>query len=105
LIEYRSGFISLLSLDARRALTGPYSDDRRRHFSSAPRSHLLNTVVVRTRAQTEHATYSATCPATGSFSRDARQHARSGAIAPRNRAARARHRTPALRPSFCARVL
>src|SRR5688572_21849722 len=46
LIEYRSGLISLLSLDARRAFTGPYSHDCRRHFSSAPRSHLLNTVVV-----------------------------------------------------------
>jgi len=59
LIEYRSGLISLLSLDARRAFTGPYSDDCRRHFSSAPRSHLLNTVVVRTRPQTERATDSA----------------------------------------------
>jgi hypothetical protein len=49
----------LLSLDARRAFTGPYSDDCRRHFSSAPRSHLLNTVVVRTRPQTERATDSA----------------------------------------------
>jgi hypothetical protein len=56
LIEYRSGLISLLSLDARRAFTGPYSDDWRRHFSSAPRSHLL---VVRTRPQTERATDSA----------------------------------------------
>jgi hypothetical protein len=56
LIEYRSGLISLLSLDARRAFTGPYSDDGRRHFSSAPRPHLLNTVVVRTRPQTERAT-------------------------------------------------
>ena len=44
---------------ARRAFTGPYSDDCRRHFSSAPRSHLLNTVVVRTRPQTERATDSA----------------------------------------------
>ena len=61
LIEYRSGLISLLSLDARRAFTGPYSDDCRRHFSSAPRSHLLNTVVVRTRPQTERATDSAMC--------------------------------------------
>jgi len=61
LIEYRSGLISLLSLDARRAFTGPYSDDCRRHFSSAPRSHLLNTVVVRTRPQTERATDSALC--------------------------------------------
>ena len=26
LIEYRSGLISLLSIDARRAFTGPYSD-------------------------------------------------------------------------------
>jgi hypothetical protein len=59
LIEYRSGLISLLSLDARRAFTGPYSDDCRRHFSPAPRSHLLNTVVVRTRPQTERATDSA----------------------------------------------
>jgi hypothetical protein len=56
LIEYRSGLISLLSLDARRAFTGPYSDDCRRHLSSAPRSRLLNTVVVRTRPQTERAT-------------------------------------------------
>ena len=39
--------------------TGPYSDDCRRQFSSAPRSHLLNTVVVRTRPQTERATDSA----------------------------------------------
>jgi hypothetical protein len=59
LIEYRSGLISLLSLDARRAFTGPYSDDCRRHFSPAPRSHLLKTVVVRTRPQTERATDSA----------------------------------------------
>ena len=36
--------------------TGPYSDDCRRQLSSAPRSHLLNTVVVRTRPQTERAT-------------------------------------------------
>jgi hypothetical protein len=50
---------SRCSLDARRAFTGPYSDDCRRHFSSAPRSHLLNTVVVRTRPQTERATDSA----------------------------------------------
>jgi hypothetical protein len=59
LIEYRSGLISLLSLDARRAFIGPYADDCRRHFSSAPRSHLLDTVVVRTRSQTERATDSA----------------------------------------------
>jgi hypothetical protein len=39
----------LLSLDARPAFTGPYSDYCRRHFLSAPRSDLLNTVVMRTR--------------------------------------------------------
>ncbi len=49
----------MLSLDARRAFTGPYSDDCGAHSSSEPRSHLLNTVVARTRPQTERATDSA----------------------------------------------
>ena len=49
------------TMNARRAITGPYTDDCRRHFSSAPRSHLLNTIVVRTRPQTERAS-----PTTGS---------------------------------------
>lgn len=38
-VEYRSDLIALLSIDAPRAGTRPYSDDRRRSFSSAPRSH------------------------------------------------------------------
>jgi hypothetical protein len=45
--RHADSIISLLSLDARRAFTGPYSDDCRRHLSSAPRSHPLDTVVVR----------------------------------------------------------
>src|SRR5215831_14488255 len=49
LIEYRSGLISLLSIDARPAFTGPHLDDCLRHFLSAPRSDLLNTVVMRSR--------------------------------------------------------
>ena len=36
LIEYRSGLISLLSLDARRAFTGPCQTTHGAFFSSAP---------------------------------------------------------------------
>ena len=83
LIEYRSGLISLLSLDARRAFTGPYSDDCRRHFSSAPRSHLLNTVVARTRPQTERATDSAICSVgAGAFGVPERAAPSSGDVSP-----------------------
>ncbi|MEV4064678.1 hypothetical protein [Nonomuraea dietziae] len=45
LIEYRSGLISLLSLDARSAFSPDvYLDDCRRHFSSAPGPHAIERI-------------------------------------------------------------
>jgi hypothetical protein len=61
LIEYRSGLISLLSLDARSAFSPDRTQTTVGAISHRRPIHLLNTVVVRIRPQTERATDSAIC--------------------------------------------